>query len=122
LVEKKQGFFLNPEKNLDFQTSFFFNSKIVNINDADVCLFIGSNPRLEASIINLRIRKKYITGALKTACFGSAIDITYPISNFGSTVAGLLKFVEGKHSFCKIFSQAKKPLVIIGRSFFFNTF
>lgn len=119
LVEKKQGIFLNTDKQLlDFQASYLFNSKINQLDDADCCLLLGVNPRLEGAIINLRLRKRYLAGNFSIACFGSAVDITCPIYNFGSTFITLLKFLEGRHTFSKHFSKAKKPLIIIGKSFF----
>lgn len=119
LVEKKQGIFLNTDRNLlDFQSSYLFNSQISQLDNADCCLLLGVNPRLEASIINLRLRKRYVAGNFKVACFGSPLDITFPIYNFGSSFLSLFKFFEGQHLFCKYFSKANKPMVIIGKSFF----
>jgi NADH-quinone oxidoreductase chain G len=122
LIESKQGLFLNSEKtalnNLDFQNLYLFNSTISKLDKTDACLILGSNPRLEGSIINLRLRKRYITGGLKLGCFGSFLDLTFPIYNFGSTLVNLIKFIEGKHPFCEYFVNAKKPILIIGKSFF----
>jgi NADH-quinone oxidoreductase chain G len=121
LIEKKQGIFLNAEKaalnQLDFDSSYLFNSTIQKLELADVCLLLGSNPRIEGSIINLRLRKKYIAGNFKIACFNSFVDLTFPIYNFGSNLLNLLKFVEGRHSFCEHFTKAEKPILILGKSF-----
>jgi len=37
--------------------SYLFNSTIDGIEDADAVLIIGANPRLEASLVNTRLRK-----------------------------------------------------------------
>nr|YP_009476589.1 NADH dehydrogenase subunit 11 [Chroomonas placoidea]AVM81082.1 NADH dehydrogenase subunit 11 [Chroomonas placoidea] len=122
LIEKKQGVFLNSERpamnSIDFQSSYLFNSTINKLDEADLCLLLGVNPRLEGAIINLRLRKRYLSGNFKTACFGSALDLTFPVYNFGSTLKSLVRFLEGQHAFCEHFSRAKKPVVIVGKSFF----
>ena len=37
--------------------NYIFNSTINGIEDSDFILLIGTNPRLEATILNARIRK-----------------------------------------------------------------
>lgn len=121
LIEHKQGVFLNSEKStinlLDFNYLYSFNSTINNLDQSDVCLFLGINPRLEAAIINLRFRKRYLKGHFKVASFGSALNLSFPVYNFGSNIRGLLTFFEGKHPFCEHFIKAKNPVIIIGKSF-----
>lgn len=36
------------------------NDKIIGVEDADVLLLIGSNPRYEAPVFNARIRKTFV--------------------------------------------------------------
>ena len=38
--------------------SYLFNSTIAGIEDADAILLVGANPRIEASLVNVRIRKR----------------------------------------------------------------
>ena len=40
-----------------------FNSTIAGIEDADVVLLVGSNPRWEAPLVNTRLRKAQRKGA-----------------------------------------------------------
>lgn len=121
LIEKKQGVFLNDEKTginqLDFSFSYLFNTTINKLEESDACLILGANPRLEGSIINLRLRKKYVAGNFKVASFGSFLDLTFPVYNLGTTLLYFIKFVEGKHPFCEHFVKAKNPILIIGKSF-----
>jgi hypothetical protein len=49
---------------------------------ADRLLIIGSNPRLEAPVINARIRKATLAG-LKVAYIGPATDLTYAATQVG---------------------------------------
>src|SRR4029453_18663391 len=39
--------------------SWLFNSTIAGIEDADVVLMVGVNPRLEAPVLNARLRKPW---------------------------------------------------------------
>ena len=43
--------------------SYIFNSTIAGIDEADVILLVGTNPRLEAPVLNARIRKAWLRGA-----------------------------------------------------------
>ncbi len=42
--------------------SWLFNSTIAGIEDADVILLVGTNPRLEAPVLNARLRKRWLAG------------------------------------------------------------
>ena len=47
------------------RSGYVFNSGIAGIEQADVCLLIGTNPRWEAALVNARIRKRYLRGRLQ---------------------------------------------------------
>ena len=40
--------------------NYIFNTSIAGIEDADLILLVGTNPRHEASILNARIRKTFV--------------------------------------------------------------
>lgn len=44
----------------DLRSSYLLNTKIANVEEADLVLLIGTNPRLEAPLLNSRIRKGYV--------------------------------------------------------------
>ena len=46
------------------RASYLFNSTIAGIDEADAIMIIGSNPRLEAPVLNARIRKRWLRGRL----------------------------------------------------------
>jgi len=105
---------------LDFSSYYTFNSNIINLSEVDVCLLVGVNPRKEGSIINLHLRKRYLSGRISINTIGSPLDLSFPVSQIGLNSYDFLTVVEGKHSFCKILRKAKKPIVIFGSSFFEN--
>lgn len=42
----------------DLRSNYLLNSRIVGIEEADVLLLVGTNPRYEAPLFNARIRKR----------------------------------------------------------------
>jgi NADH-quinone oxidoreductase subunit G len=92
-----------------------FNSTIAGIEEADVCLLIGTNPRYEASLVNARLRKRSLEGSFKVASIGdAAIDLTFPCENLGDSADILDELLAGKSAFAKELKGAKSPLIIIG--------
>jgi NADH-quinone oxidoreductase subunit G len=94
---------------------YLFNTSIMGIEDADAVLIIGSNPRVEAPLINARIRKTWLQGGLDLiGMVGEAVDLTYPHQNLGAGPKTLADLAKGKGDFFKRFAKAEKPMIIIG--------
>ena len=94
--------------------SYLFNSTIDGIESADVVLIIGSNPRLEAPLVNTRLRKGWIAGGMEIGLIGEASDLTYDYNHIGtnpSDIDGLIKETKG---FAKALKAAKQPAIIVG--------
>ena len=104
-------------QNLDpLDSSYLFNTKIENIDKADFCLLIGTNPRIEAPLLNSKIRQNYITGKLKIAAIGCGdADLTYKYSNLGNDLAILNEILSNKSQICKDIKNANNPIMIIGQ-------
>jgi len=96
------------------RASYLFNTTIAGIEEADVCLLIGTNPRSEAAIINARLRKSWLSSGLKVANIGEEVDLTYPVDQLGNDPKLLEEIASGKHAFSKVLKDAKKPMLIIG--------
>jgi NADH-quinone oxidoreductase subunit G len=106
---------LNGEKlSSNDRASYLFNSSIAGIEEADVCLIIGSNPRLDAPILNARIRKRFLSKELTIAAIGVDADLTYSYKNLGDDAKILTDILEGKNAFSEILKNAKKPMLILG--------
>ncbi len=43
----------------DLRSNYLMNDRIAGIEEADLVLLIGTNPRFEAPVLNARIRKRY---------------------------------------------------------------
>jgi len=92
---------------------YLFNTTIAGIEQADVCLLIGTNPRREASIVNARLRKAWRNG-LKVYNLGAEADLTYPYETLGNDPRLLARIAEGDDPLAEILTAAKKPMLILG--------
>lgn len=114
---KVSGVNKNLLTNIDFEYLYKFNTKISNIEMADSCLLIGVDPRKEAAIVNLHLRKHYVNEGFKIASIGSFLNLTYPCTHLGSTSNDVLSLTQGQHDFCKVLRKSKRPLIIFGTNF-----
>jgi NADH-quinone oxidoreductase subunit G len=95
--------------------SWLFNSTFAGIEDADVVLLVGTNPRLEAPVFNTRLRKQWIAGKTRIGVIGDNADLTYDYDYLGAggqTLAGLGK---SRSDFVKAFKAAERPAIIVGQ-------
>lgn len=93
---------------------YLFNTTIAGIENSDLCLIVGSNPRKEAPIINARIRKRYLQGNYAIAVIGSKDNLNYKYNYLGESSSILKQILEGSHEYCKVLERAKAPMLIIG--------
>ena len=98
--------------------NYLFNSSINGIEDSDLIFLIGTNPRYEATILNARIRKSYLNNNTKIYSLNENGDLTYPYENFDGETQTLLNIFDGNHDFSKNIIKSKKPIIIVGESFF----
>jgi NADH-quinone oxidoreductase subunit G len=96
------------------RASYLFNSGIEGIEQADAILLVGTNPRLEAAIVNARIRKRWRQAGVAVGLIGQRADLTYPYEYLGSGPQTLAEVLAGKHSFAGVLRDAKRPMVIVG--------
>jgi len=94
--------------------SYLFNTTIAGVEAADALLLIGTNPRWEVPVLNARIRKSWLNGALKIANVGAAVDLTYPVEELGADVGLLEALADGSHPFATVLKNAKRPMLILG--------
>jgi NADH-quinone oxidoreductase subunit G len=101
------------------RASYVFNSSIEGIEQADAILIIGSNPRVEAPVLNSRIRKRWRTGQLKAiGLIGPDVPLTYPSTHLGAGADTLSAIAGGHHPFAETLKAAQKPLIIVGQGAF----
>jgi NADH-quinone oxidoreductase subunit G len=96
------------------RAGYLFNAGISGIEKADAILLVGTNPRLEAAVLNARIRKRFRAGGVSIGVVGPKVDLTYPYDHIGNGPQSLSEIAEGKHAFAGVLKQAKRPMVIVG--------
>ena len=93
---------------------YLFNATIAGIDKADAILFIGANPRMDAPVLNARIRQRWLNGKLDVAMIGEAVDLTYPYAHLGSGPDAIGALAKKRSGFIKTLKDAKNPIIILG--------
>ena len=108
--EKKT--YLNSKEKINY----IFNSSIKGIEESDLILLIGTNPRHEATMLNARIRKAYSQKKTPIFSIGNPGDLTYDYKIIGNKTDDIKDLINEKSEISKKILSSKKPLVIIGES------
>ena len=94
------------------RAAYVGTATVEDIDDADMILLIGTNPRVEAPVLNARIRKAWIAGA-EVALIGEAADLTYDYYHAGAGRQALLDMIADGVS--EETRDEKKTIVIVGQ-------
>lgn len=96
------------------RSSYLFNTSIARIEEADLCLIVGANPRHDAPLVNARIRKRFLKGDFEVASIGGELDLTFKVNNLGDDPKILEEILDGSHKFSLLLKKAKNPMIILG--------
>ena len=96
--------------------NYIFNTSIQKIEDSDIILLIGCNPRHEATMLNARIRKAFVNNKTEIYSVGNPGDLTYNYKIIGNNTKVIKDILEGKHEISLKLKKSKKPIIIIGES------
>jgi NADH-quinone oxidoreductase subunit G len=94
------------------RASYLFNSTVAGIDEADAIMVIGSNPRIEAPVLNARIRKRWLRGDCLTGVLGPKADLTYGYNYLGAGPESLARFADHP------LAVKDKPMFILGAGAF----
>ena len=97
------------------RSGWLFNTTIAGLEEADVVLLVGSNPRWEAPLINARIRKRFLTGELQVFGVGTPHDLSYETTWVGAGPQTLTDILDGRTAAADALRNAKKPVIIVGQ-------
>ena len=109
---REKKFYINNGNKINY----IFNSSIKGIEDSDLILLIGTNPRHEATMLNARIRKTYVQKNVPIFSIGNPGDLTYNYQIIGSKTDDIKRIIGKEHEFSEKILSAKKPIIIIGES------
>ncbi|XP_050229620.1 NADH dehydrogenase [ubiquinone] iron-sulfur protein 1, mitochondrial [Mercurialis annua] len=107
-----------PSPNADLRSGYIMNSSISALEKADVFLLVGTQPRVEAAMVNARIRKTVCATNAKVGYIGPPTDFNYDCQHLGTGPQTLLEIAEGRHPFFSAISNAKNPAIIVGAGIF----
>jgi NADH-quinone oxidoreductase chain G len=99
--------------NIDESLNFRFNETIQDIESVDVCVVVNTNPRIDATILNARLRKRYLQGGFEVALISSFNNFTFPVNHIGTTLSTLGELIKGSHELCKSLTHATNPCFIV---------
>ena len=103
----------NPTKlNNDLEINFLLNKNIVQ--NFDLCLLIGTNPRDEGVSLNLKLRKRRFEGKFVIASLGSSINLSYTINSLGLYFNIMVLLLKGSNFFCKLVKNSENSLFLLG--------
>ncbi|EHH21608.1 hypothetical protein EGK_04717 [Macaca mulatta] len=100
----------------DLRSNYLLNTTIAGVEEADVVLLVGTNPRFEAPLFNARIRKRLVITDLNIFFVNSVTFIKNSFFFFFLSLR-LLKTISLNYShFLEVLKEAKKPMVVLGSS------
>ncbi|WP_432447878.1 NADH-quinone oxidoreductase subunit NuoG [Aliiroseovarius marinus] len=74
------------------RSGYVGTASIEDIDNAKFIQLIGTNPRVEAPVLNARIRKAWLKGA-EVGLVGEAVDLTYDYAHVGNDRAALASLI-----------------------------
>ncbi len=102
--------------NHDNKANYIFNTSIKNIEKSDFILLIGTNPRTEATMLNARIRKTFLSKKIPIFSIGSPGDLTYDYKIVGEKTEDIKNIIENENEVKSKLLKSKNPIIIIGES------
>lgn len=101
----------------DLRSDYLFNSTILGVEDADVILLVGTNPRMEAPLVAARMRKAQRHYGVQIANIGPAADLAIEeVEELGNDSKILNDIAKGRHPFSKVLAGAERPMLVLGMS------
>jgi len=97
------------------------NDKLVDINkkNSKVCFIISSNIKVENSIVNAKLRKKYLDQSTSFYCFGQNFKSTFPMEFININIETVAKLFEGKNlHLSQLLVKAAFPLFVTSENLF----
>ena len=91
--------------------NWLFNTGLAGIETADAILLVGTNPRQEAALLNVRLRKAVKKGGAKAYNIGPAVDLSFPIAQLGDDAALLTALPA---DVVAVFAAAQRPAITLG--------
>jgi NADH-quinone oxidoreductase subunit G len=89
------------------RSAYVGNGTIEDIDTAEAVMLIGTNPRVEAPVLNARLRKAWSRGA-NVGVIGPQVDLTFEYNHIGTSPTVMTDLLARDHS-----DVAERPSMII---------
>lgn len=104
------------------ESNFVENHSINRIEEIQAvrsrfCFILSSNLKLECSILNSKLRAKYLNEELSMYSLGNPFITNMPLEFVVVATPSIMQFLEGKSSLSLKYISKKAPLFFIGESF-----
>ncbi len=109
---REKKFYINSSEKINY----IFNSSINGIEQSDLILLIGTNPRHEASMLNARIRKAFVQKKVPIFSIGDPGNLTYDYKIISDKTDEIKKIINNESELSNKILSAKNPIIIIGES------
>ena len=96
---REKPFYLNSDNKMNY-TLIHQSKELKNSNF--ISAFIGTNPRHEATMLNARIRKVFVSKEIPIISFGDPGDLTYDYTNAGNSTEDIKKLLNKENETSKI--------------------
>lgn len=96
------------------RSDYLFNSKFENIDECDLLLCVNSNLRMEAAVLNARVRRCVKQNGLDVYTIGPQADLAFKHTHLGNSAQILSDIAANKHEFAAKLAAAKRPVIIVG--------
>ena len=101
--------------NTESRADWLFNASINGIDKVDKMLIIGCDPKREATVVNARIRQRWLTGEMEVLTLCTPNNLTYASTHLGNNIS-LLNNSNFYNKIKDFFKDSKFPMLILGDS------
>ncbi len=112
LDSRNENYYVNSSN----RSNYIFNSQITGIEETDLIILVGTNPRYEATILNSRIRKAYLNNKIDIFSIGDVGDLTYPYIALDNNTKIINEIIKNEHKLSELIKKSQKPIVVLGQS------
>ncbi len=102
--------------NFNDRKNYIFNTTLNGIEDSDLIILIGTNPRYEATLLNARIRKAFLKNKIEIYSLGDVGELTYPYKILDNKTEIIKDILQNKNELTEKIKNAQKPSILIGQS------
>jgi NADH dehydrogenase/NADH:ubiquinone oxidoreductase subunit G len=89
------------------------NSRVTGIDETDLLILVGCNPKYENPVLNARIKKAVNVNGLEVFVIGSAPQLPYNYTHLGNSTETLKQIAEGNHPFSEKLKGADLPMLMV---------